>query len=106
MRLVSVAVGIALVGAGLASGQKLSLKFDAVAAKASKKVELDLDTKLLRLAARFSGDREARDLLAGVNTIHVRNYEFSGAGSYSQADLDGLRNQVAGQPRWSKILYV
>jgi hypothetical protein len=84
--------------------QKLDLKFDALAAKASKKVEVDLDTRLLHLAARLSGDQDLNNLLSGVKAVHVRNYEFDKSGAYSQKDLDSLRNQVTAQPRWSQIL--
>lgn len=84
--------------------QKLDLKLDALAAKASKKVEVDLDTRLLHLAARLSGDPELNNLLSGVKAIHVRSYEFLKSGAYSQKDLDSLRNQVTAQPRWSQIL--
>ena len=85
--------------------QKLDLKFDALAAKASKKVEVDLDTRLLHLAARLSGDPELNNLLSGVKAVHVRSYEFLKSGeAYSQKDLDSLRNQVTAQPRWSQIL--
>jgi hypothetical protein len=84
--------------------QKLELKFDALAAKASRKVEVDLDTRLLHLAARVSGDREVNTLLSGVKAVHVRNYEFLKSGAYSQKDLDSLRKQVTAQPRWSQII--
>jgi hypothetical protein len=104
MKFALIAVLGGLLAAPYATAQKLELKFDALAAKASKKVELNLDGNLLRLAARFSGEADVKGLLAGVQAIHVRNYEFAKDGAYSQKDLEPLRNQVAGQSRWSRIL--
>jgi hypothetical protein len=104
MKLALIAVVYGLLGAPFAGAQKLDLKFDGLAAKASSKVELDLGGTLLRLAARLSKDADVSGLLAGVNSVHVRNYEFSRDGAFSQQDIEPLRNQVAAQSRWSKLL--
>jgi hypothetical protein len=95
---------LAALATSCAFAQKLDLKFDALAAKASKKIQLDLDSKLLHLAARMSGDADVNGLISGVQAIHVRNYEFDKPGAYSEKDLESLRNQVTAQPRWSQIL--
>src|SRR5437016_2785302 len=106
MRFASLVLCTALCGAPFAAAQKLELKFDALAAKASAKAELDLDANLLRLVTHLAKDSDLDGLLSGVRAIHVRNYEFSKAGAYSQKDLEHLRNQVAAQSRWSRIANV
>jgi hypothetical protein len=95
---------LAALAVSCAFAQKLDLKFDALASKASKKVQLDIDNKLLRLAARMSHDADVDGLLSGVQAVHIRNFEFNTPGAYSEKDLDSLRNQVSAQPRWSQIL--
>jgi hypothetical protein len=96
----------ALWAAPLANAQKLDLKFDALAAKAASKVELDISGALLKLATRFARDADATDLLSGVKAVHIRNYEFRSFGAYTQKDLEPLRNQISGQSRWSKIVNI
>jgi hypothetical protein len=104
MRLAVVAAFAALCVPPYAGAQKLDLKFDALAARASHKVEFDFDGKLLKLLAGLTKDAELDGLLAGVQAIHVRVYEFARDGEYSPAVLDPLRSQVSGQPKWSKLL--
>ena len=96
-----------------ASAQKLELKFDALAAKASDKAELDLDGGLLKLVMRHGlGNKEndgkaaAGDWLSGIKAIHIRNYEFDQAGAYSEKDLEPLHKQVSGAPGWSRVVNV
>jgi hypothetical protein len=96
-----------------ARAQKLELKFDTLAAKASDKAEVDLDGALLRLAAQHGlskkdqdGKATAGDFLSDLKEVHVRHYEFDKAGSYSDQDLAPLRKQVSEGAGWSRILNV
>src|ERR1022692_5323743 len=93
MRFVVVAVLAGLTLAPPASAQKLDLKFDALAAKASDKAEVDLDGGLLKLATQYGlskkdkdGKSPMGDLLSGVQEVHVRHYAFAKPGSYSDKD--------------------
>jgi len=97
---VAVLAGMTLVPS--ASAQKLELKFDALAAKASDKAEVDLDGALLKLALQHSGI----DLFGGVQAIHVRHYAFDHDGSWSEKDLEPLRKQVSEASGWSRVLTV
>jgi len=97
------ALALALLPA--ASAQKLDFKLDAVAAKASEKSEVDLDGNLLKLAMQHGAakkDKSAGELLAGIQAIHVRNYEFDQEGAYTEQDLEPLRKQVAEGTGWSR----
>jgi len=107
MRLVVIAALAGMMWAPIAPAQKLELKFDALAAKASDKAEIDLDGALLRLAARHGlSTGTAGDILGDVKAIHVRHYEFDKAGSYSDQDLAPPRKQVSESAGWSRILNV
>jgi len=113
MRYVVVTVLAGMMLAPFASAQKLELKLDAIAAKASDKAEVDLDGAILKLAlpqALSKKDKDGKspvsDLLSGVQEIHVRHYEFEKAGSYSDKDLEPLRKQVSEGSGWSRILNV
>ena len=109
---ITLLAGLAL--APPAGAQKLELKLDAIAAKASDKAEVDLDGAILKLAlpqVLSKKDKEGKspvsDLLSGVREIHVRHYEFAKAGSFSDKDLEPLRKQVSeGGTGWSRIVHV
>ena len=113
MRFVGIAILAGMMFAPLGSAQKLELKLDAIAARASDKAEVDLDGGLLKLATQYGlskkdkGDKPAAsDLLNGVQEVHVRHYEFEKAGSYSDKDLEPLRKQVSEGAGWSRIVNV
>ncbi len=97
-----------------ASAQKLELKFDALAAKATERAEVDLDGALLKFAMKAAGhdskdekDKKGlQDMLSGVQQIHVRHYEFDKPGAWSDKDLDAVRKQVDGVAGWSRIVNV
>src|ERR1022692_3150205 len=113
MRFVVVAVLAGMTLAPFAGAQKLELKLDWLAAKASEKAEVDLDGSILKLALSqvpLKKDKDGKlpinDLLSGVQEVHVRNYEFEKAGSYSDTDLEPLRKQVSEGSGWSRIVNV
>ena len=113
MKFVVVAAIAGLMLAPVGSAQKLELKFDALAAKASDKAEVDLDGAILKLALPQGlakkdkdGKSPVSDLLSGVQEVHVRHYEFEKAGAYTDKDLEPLRKQVSEGSGWSRILNV
>ena len=78
---------------------KLPASLDKLAAKADETVDVTLDGSLLKLAGRFlsgKGDDDAvtKKILAGLESITIRSYEFSSDGQYDMADLEALRAQV------------
>jgi hypothetical protein len=110
-------VGIAMLAltmfASLASAQKLELKFEGLAARASDKTEVDLDGSILKLVlpqALAKKDKDGKpsinDLLSGLQEVHVRNYEFDKAEAYTDKDLEPLRKQVGEGSGWSRIVNV
>ena len=113
MKIAGITLLAGLMFATLGSAQKLELKFDALAAKASEKAEVDLDGSILKLVlpqALAKKDKDAKspasDLLSGLQEIHVRNYEFDKAGAYTDKDLEPLRKQMSEGSGWSRIVNV
>jgi len=73
-------------------------------------VDVSLDKSLLRLAAHFLSDRDddqvrAKRLIAGLDSVTVRSYEFDAAGEYTRADVDAVRAQLQ-PPAWSRVIGV
>jgi hypothetical protein len=104
MRIALVLTCIGLLLPALAAGQKLELKLDSLAAKASEKAVVDLDGSTLGLAKQ-KGQLGAH-MPATLEEVHVRNYEFSKSGGYSDQDLEPLRRQLRAGSGWSRILNV
>jgi hypothetical protein len=121
MKLAAVVFAAFLV-APYAVGQKLELKLDAIAARASAKSEVDLDGPLLQMALgkasvavkEAEAAKEGKDgkksnlpaLAAGIKGVYVRNYTFDKPGVYSDAELESLRRQVDGSSGWSRIVNI
>ncbi|HZS08282.1 MAG TPA: DUF4252 domain-containing protein [Blastocatellia bacterium] len=85
-------------------------QLDKLAAKAAEAVEVSLDEKLLRLAARILSDKnpdeaKVKELILALKGVYVRVFEFDKAGEYSEADLEPLRSQLRA-PGWSRIVGV
>ena len=83
---------------------------DHLAAKASQTVDVNLDERLMRLAARVFDDkdadeREVKKLVAGLKGIYVKSYEFDNEGQYTAADLETIRTQLRG-PGWTRLVNV
>lgn len=85
-------------------------QLDALAAKASQTVDVNIDERLMQLTAKFlSGkDRDeakVKDLVSGLKGIYVKSFEFETEGQYSAADLEGIRSQLRNSA-WSRIVNV
>jgi hypothetical protein len=88
---------------------KLPETLDHLAEKAEESVVVTLDKSMLQLTSKFL-DKDAegarvRDLLAGLDSIYVRCFEFSGEGEYSPADVEAVRAQLR-PPEWSRVVGV
>ncbi|HEU4834464.1 MAG TPA: DUF4252 domain-containing protein [Pyrinomonadaceae bacterium] len=83
---------------------------DHLAAKASQTVDVNLDERLMRLAARVFSDkdedeREVKKLIAGLKGIYVKSFEFETEGQYTAADIETIRTQLRG-PGWTRLVNV
>jgi hypothetical protein len=90
---------------------KLPANLDKLSAKAEESIEVTLDGSLLKMAARFLSDKDDPDvakvkrLLAKLEGVYVRSYQFSEDGDYSRADVESVRSQLQA-PAWGRIVGV
>ena len=105
-------IGIAVLAAAAlaplwAQEMRLPANLEALSAKAEESVEVTLDGSMLRLAAKWLPDQgedaKAKKLLAGIQGIYVRSYQFAAEGAYDKSDVDAVRNQFR-EPDWSRIV--
>jgi hypothetical protein len=83
-------------------------QLDRLAEKANNTVEVNLDKKLLQLAAKFLDAKDpeeakVRELVNGLEGVFVRVFEFDQPGEYAASDIDAIRSQLQG---WTKIVGV
>lgn len=113
LKLAALAVLVILGAAAGAMAQNARIQtsqLDALAAKASQTVDVNLDERMMQLAAKFLSDKEAdevkiKDLVNGLKGIYVKSFEFETEGQYSEADLEGVRSQLRNSA-WNKIVNV
>src|SRR5450755_2847888 len=96
--------------AALLSAQQFKFDLDRLAAKASTTVDLSLNGATLQFAAKFLDSKDpdeakVKKLLAGLEGIYIKTFEFKKAGEWSEADLEAIRKQLRA-PEWSKIVGV
>ena len=83
---------------------------DHLAAKASQTVDVNIDERLIRLAAKVlsdedSDEREVKKLVVGIKGIYVKSFEFENDGQYSTTDLETIRTQLRA-PGWTRLVNV
>jgi len=83
---------------------------DHLAAKASQTVDVNIDERLMKLAARLLSDkaedeREVKKLVAGLKGIYVKSFEFDTVGQFVAADLEPIRTQLRGTG-WTRMVNV
>jgi Domain of unknown function (DUF4252) len=96
--------------AALGSAQQFQINLDHLAAKASETVDLSLNGSTLQFAAKFLDSKDpdqekVKKLIAGLEGIYVRSFEFEKAGEWTADDLESIRKQLK-SPEWSKIVGV
>jgi Domain of unknown function (DUF4252) len=83
---------------------------DHLAAKASQSVDVNVDERLMKMAAKVFSDqdpdeRKIKKLVEGLKGIYVRSFEFDTSGQYTAADLQSIRTQLSG-PGWTRMVNV
>ena len=79
-------------------------------AEATDSVEITVDDRVLRLAARALSDRKpderaVKALIAGLKGVYVRAFEFDRDGVYQPAEVEALRSRFRA-PEWSRVVGV
>jgi uncharacterized protein YejL (UPF0352 family) len=107
-------VALVVLGAGVtavAQNPRIQTsQLDALAAKASQVVDVNLDENLMRFTAKFLSGKDpdeakAKEIVNGLKGIYVKVLEFETEGQYSEADLEGIRSQLRNSA-WNKIVNV
>jgi len=85
-------------------------QLDALGAKATETVNVNIDGTLMQMTAKFLSDADAdeakvKELINGLKGIYVRSFEFEKEGQYSSADLEGIRSQLRNSA-WDKVFDV
>ncbi len=83
---------------------------DHLAAKASQTVDVNVDERLMKLAARLFSDkdedeREIKKLIEGLKGVYVKSFEFENEGQFVAADLEPIRAQLRGAG-WTRMVNV
>lgn len=83
---------------------------DHLAAKASETVDVNVDERLIKLAAKVFKDTDAdeaaiKKLVMGLKGIYVKSFEFDADNIFSNADVDTIRTQLKA-PSWSRLVNV
>jgi hypothetical protein len=92
------------------AAQQFQFNLDQLAAKASETVDLALNGSTLQFAAKFLDSKnpdeaKVKKLIAGLEGIYIKTFEFKKAGDWTAADLEAIRKQLR-TPEWSKIVSV
>src|SRR5262245_58717851 len=99
------------VAAARAQDARLQIdQLNKLADKAAEVVEVALDERSLRLAAKFLSannpdEAKVKEIVSGLKGVYVRVFEFDKPGEYSQNDLEPIRSQLR-LPGWDKIVSV
>jgi hypothetical protein len=88
--------------------QQFQFNLDHLAAKASDSVDVSLNSSMLQFAGKFldgkdPDEAQVKKLIASLQGIYIKSFEFKEEGVWSQADLDRVRNQLKA-PEWSRIV--
>ena len=101
-------MALLLAAVGIGHAQQLKLNLDHLAAKAADSVDINLNGSLLQFAAKFLDNKnpdeaKVKKLIAGIEGIYVRSFQFKSDGAWAQSDLDSIRNQMKA-PAWNRIV--
>src|SRR5829696_7493854 len=83
---------------------------DHLASKATQTVDVNIDERLMRMAAKLFSDKDAdekevKQLVAGLKGIFVKSFEFEADGQFAAADVESIRTQLRA-PGWSRLVNV
>jgi hypothetical protein len=103
LRMLALAAALAAV----LCAQQFTFNLDHLEGKSSNKVDVSLNSNMLQFAAKFLDTKDPEEaqvkkLIAGMEGIYIRHFQFTKDGAYSPADLDVVRNQLKA-PQWSRI---
>jgi hypothetical protein len=83
---------------------------DHLTAKASQTVDVNIDERLMRIAAKVldekdEDERQVKKLVEGLKGVYVKSFQFETDGQYVAADVETIRTQLRG-PGWTRLVNV
>ena len=102
------ALALAAAASAVLLAQQFKFNLDRLASKASDTVDVSLSGPLLQLGARFldsndPDEAKVKKMIAGIEGIYVRHFEFKQAGAWTAGDLESVRTQLKA-PDWQRIV--
>ena len=75
--------------------------------KATESVDISIGPMMLWLATHLAPERdengtEIRNMLKGIEAVHVRSYQFDEDGAYSKDDIESVRRQLRDE-QWQPL---
>jgi hypothetical protein len=103
--------GALFIALGLAApvgAQQLKLSLEHLESKSSNVVDVTLNGSTLQFAARFLDGKDPEEakvkkMMAGIEGIYVKSFQFKQDGQWSASDLDNVRNQLRA-PDWTRMI--
>jgi hypothetical protein len=97
----------------LAIAQTSQLKLPSFAnlqQQATESVDITIGSLALRIMSGLMDEEDAdsaqmKQLIKGLKSVRVRNYQFASDFAYSKADIDAVRSQLSG-PAWTQLAQV
>ncbi|HEX4945972.1 MAG TPA: DUF4252 domain-containing protein [Blastocatellia bacterium] len=76
--------------------------------KAASVIDVNVDRRTLRLAEKFfkndkPDEKAIKELIAGIEGITVKIFEFEKEGEYQPADYQMLKTQIDNNPNWIRL---
>jgi hypothetical protein len=83
---------------------------DHLTAKASQTVDVNIDARLMRIAAKVldekdEDERQVKKLVEGLKGVYDKSFQFETDGQYVAADVETIRTQLRG-PGWTRLVNV
>jgi hypothetical protein len=104
------ALSVAAVATGAPSARLTLPDLTTLEEQASEVIDVTLDQQLLGMASRFldpknPDERNAKEIVSGLQGVYVRSLEFDEPYSLSKADVESIRRQLRA-PGWNRIVGV
>ncbi|MDT7690306.1 MAG: hypothetical protein QOE46_3065 [Acidobacteriota bacterium] len=95
---------------GASAGRLRLESLERLAPKATETVNIEIDGFLMKFAGSMLSDTDAdertvKEMIEGLKGIYIRSYEFKSDGSFAEADLATIREQLRA-PGWSRVIDV
>ena len=112
IRFILFATVLAIPGlSAFAQGARINISnLDRLEPKASNVVNVDVDEKLLQIAAKFLSSTKpeeaaVKQLVMGLKGVYVRSFEFEKENEFTPADVKAISSQLSVSP-WTRMVDV